>query len=108
MEPTTSKIITLRLDYERDADLIRWLEMHERGCRSQGIRDMLRLGLGFSKQEQLLSDLDSLRQVIASELRKVLNGVQFLQKEAEPTQIGKASLVESQYGNKLDSLLSSL
>jgi len=107
MERMTSKIVTLRLDYERDADLIRWLEEHERGCRSQGIRDMLRLGLGLSKQEQLLSDLDSLRQVIAAELRKVLNGVQFLQPTLEQRQ-PEPSAIESQYGSKLDRMLGSM
>jgi len=100
--------ISVKLHPERDADLIRWLEEHERGYRSQGIRDMLRLGLDFSKQEQLLSDLDGLRQMIASELRKVLDGVQFLQREIKPEQETKASVVESQYGNKLDRLLGSL
>lgn len=61
--------ISLVLDSERDADLLRWLESEAGSSRSALIRETLRRGLDRSG-----STLDEIRQVIREELAGYARG----------------------------------
>jgi Arc/MetJ-type ribon-helix-helix transcriptional regulator len=99
--------ITVRLDVRQDADLIAWLEAQPRGTRSDAVRATLRGAMESEAHGQQTIDHDTLRQLIADELAKALQGMHLYSPSHhdEPAVNGDT---EAKYGAKLDRLLESL
>lgn len=95
--------INLKLDAERDADLIAWIESQPRGTRSEAIRETLRVGLGMGSEKvgtQL--DLGAVRSIVADEITKALTNV--APGSVSGTDQSQDDL-EDEYGDKLDQML---
>ena len=95
--------LTIKLDYERDADLLAWLETIPRGLRSEEVRQALRDGI----EGRETIDLQAIRSVFAEELDKALEG-KHIGRSAEPETISTNLDVEQKYGDKLDRMLGGL
>ncbi len=94
--------LTVKLDLERDADLIGWLAGIVPGNRSALIREMLRNGLRQPARWEPV-DIDEMRRVVAEELARVLAGKLVADSAAAPVED-----VEGKYGAKLDRMLGGL
>ena len=94
--------INLKLDRERDATLIDWVESQPRGERSEAIREMLRVGLGIAQAGSSPVSLDKIRQIVADELARVLTRVRL-----SPNEISDIEQrdIEDEFGEKLDKML---
>jgi hypothetical protein len=95
--------LTVRLDIERDADLIAWLGSVPPGSRSALIRDTLRSGLRQPARWEPV-DIDEMRRVVAEELARALVGRQMADTAAAPP----VEDIEKKYGAKLDRMLGGL
>jgi len=80
----STKMISVRLDEELDADLIRWLEAQPPGRRSEAIRDLMRDGLRQreSQAEMLLTvqqgvalDANEVEDAFGAKLDRMLGGL---------------------------------
>ena len=92
--------LTVRLDIERDADLLAWLGSVPPGSRSALIRDTLRAGLRQPTRWEPV-DIEEMRRVVAEELARVLTGRQV----AGETMASEEEDIEGKYGAKLDRML---
>lgn len=102
--------LTVKLDLEWDAELIRWLEGHSPGSRSAMVRSLLRAGMREPAQWEPV-DIDELRRVVAEELDRALS--QRSIRVDEPAAAGDPAApgsneAEAQYGAKLDKMLGGL
>ena len=95
--------LTVRLDVERDADLLAWLSGVTPGSRSALLRDTLRAGLRQPARWEPV-DIDEMRRVVAEELARALAGKAVAGGAAAPP----VEDVERRYGAKLDRLLGGL
>ncbi|MBN1312865.1 MAG: hypothetical protein JXB30_15735 [Anaerolineae bacterium] len=95
--------LTVRLDIERDADLIAWLGGVTPGSRSALIRDTLRAGLRQPSRWEPV-DIEEMRRVVAEELGKALAGRPVTGSAAAPP----TEDIEKKYGAKLDRMLGGL
>lgn len=99
--------ITVRLDVRQDADLIAWLEAQPKGTRSDAVRAMLRGAMRCEAPGQQTIDPDALRQLIADELAKALQGAR-LHSPLQHDETGVNDDAEAKYGAKLDRMLGNL
>jgi hypothetical protein len=93
----------LKLDRDRDADLVSWLESLPVGNRSHIVREMLRVGLRQPTRWEPV-DIEEMRRVVAEELGKALAGKQVAGGAAVPA----GEDIEGKYGAKLDRMLRGL
>lgn len=94
-----SKMISIRLDDQLDADLIDWLEAQSPGRRSEAVRDTLRAGLETQTLRSELADL--VRQAVADALQHV-----HLDPGSQLPGGVQTSDLEDAFGDQLDRLLS--
>lgn len=99
--------MTVKLDLERDADLISWLAGVAQGNRSALIRETLRSGLRQPTRWEPV-DIDEMRHMVAEELGKALSGRQLVNAAAVPPADGSQVDMEAKYGAKLDKMLGGL
>ncbi len=99
--------INLRLDAERDADIIDWLDGQPPGGRSEAIRTMLRQALGGYQETPTFIDPEDFRYVIADELDKALSNLR-VQSLAPASPTASNNDAEAKYGDKLDTMLGNL
>jgi len=92
--------ISIKFDPDVDADLIAWLQTLPHGQRSQTIRDTLRQGLEGQPSSLIL---DSIRQIMADELARVLAGLELRAPDSDYTLVQDD--IERTYGTKLDRML---
>lgn len=107
MRSRNTRMLTLRLDLNEDADIIARLDSLPEGGRSQSVRDVLR---GGAKQvvrsfEPEIS-IENIRAVVAEELDRALAWRQIPADEAPPP--SQDIEVEKKYGDKLDRMLGNL
>jgi hypothetical protein len=95
--------LTVRLDIERDADLLAWLGSVPPGSRSALIRDTLRAGLRQPARWEPV-DIEEMRRVVAEELARALAGKQVAGGATAPP----VEDIEGKYGAKLDRILGGL
>ncbi|MBN1313144.1 MAG: hypothetical protein JXB30_17175 [Anaerolineae bacterium] len=95
--------LTVRLDIERDADLIAWLGSVPPGSRSALIRDTLRAGLRQPARWEPV-DIEEMRRVVAEELARALAGRPVASKTTAPADVD----IEAKYGAKLNRMLGGL
>ena len=99
--------INLRLDAERDGDIVAWLEGQPPGGRSEAIRALLRRSLEGYQETPTLIDPEDFRYIIADELDKALRGLRF--QSLTPTSTTSSNDdTEAKYGDKLDRMLGNL
>lgn len=99
--------MTVKLDLERDADLISWLAGVAQGNRSALIRETLRNGLRQPNHWEPV-DIDELRRMMAEELSKALSGQRLVSTADAHSDEGGQVDMEAKYGAKLDKLLGGL
>lgn len=99
--------INLRLDAERDGDIIAWLEGQPAGGRSEAIRVVLRQALEGHQERSTFMDPEDFRYIIADELDKALSGL-CVQPPPPPHTTPANEEAEAKYGDKLDRMLDSL
>lgn len=92
--------LTVKLDLERDADLIGWLEGVVQGNRSALIREMLRNGLRQPARWEPV-DIEEMRRMVAEELARALAGRSVASETTAPADAD----MEEKYGAKLDRML---
>ncbi len=95
--------LTVRLDVERDADLLAWLSGVTPGSRSALLRDTLRAGLRQPARWEPV-DIDEMRRVVAEELARALAGRSLASETPTPADVN----IEAKYGAKLDRMLGGL
>jgi hypothetical protein len=93
----------LKLDRDRDTDLVSWLESLPVGNRSHSVREMLRVGLRQPTRWEPV-DIEEMRRMVAEELGKVLAGRAVASETTAPIDVD----VEKKYGAKLDRMLGGL
>lgn len=96
--------LNVKLDQDRDADLVSWLESLPAGNRSHAIREALRTGLGQLDQYTVGPSLEAIREVVKEELTRALifNPVTPIASvAAHPAE----NVAEAKYGDKLDRML---
>jgi len=97
--------LNLRLDPQEDAELIRWIESLPKGEVSQGGRQALREAVTQAQRPAPALDLEGLRELIAAELQRALQGLAIQPAAAPPADPGSTSEAEAKYGAKLDKML---
>jgi metal-responsive CopG/Arc/MetJ family transcriptional regulator len=100
----SKKKVAFKLDLVEDAELVEWLESHPRGTRSQAIRQALRRGIGLEEPEQQAgADLRAIRDVVADELARALNGLHVSSRHQRGDEAEQG--YEDRYGSKLDRMM---
>ena len=75
----------LKLDRDRDADLVSWLESLPVGNRSHIVREMLRVGLRQPTRWEPV-DIEEMRRMVAEELARALAGKQVAGRASAPAE----------------------
>ena len=96
--------LTVKLDLEWDAAVIAWLESLPAGERSHAVREVLR----EAAQSDQPTNLEAIREVVASELARALDGRQFSLPHVETIYQADEADIESEYGDRLDQMLGGL
>jgi hypothetical protein len=93
--------LTVKLDYEQDAEIIQWLEAQPARQRSEAVRKVLREHISSSEEPVV----KVIRTVIAEELNKALDGY-----SADTLSHGEqgAQDIEQRFGDRLDQMLGGL
>jgi ABC-type oligopeptide transport system substrate-binding subunit len=96
--------LTVKLDFEWDADIITWIEAHAKGQRSEIVRTALRKAM---QPDVSVIDPEEFRYVIADELEKALSSLR-LQSLTPVNTTNSNDDAEVKYGDKLDRMLGNL
>lgn len=91
----------MKLDVERDADIIAWFEAQPKGQRSEIVRTALRKAM---QPKASFIDPEDFHYMIADELGKALSGLRV--QSLTPTNSNDDA--EAKYGDKLDRMLGNL
>jgi hypothetical protein len=107
MRSRNTRMLTLRLDLNEDADIIAWLDSLPEGGRSQAVRDILRGGARqVARPFEPDISIENIRAMVAEELDRALAGRQIPVAEAPPP--SQDIEAEQKYGGKLDRMLGGL